>query len=209
MTDRARTDAPRTNREDLEVERKRGLLHSARVAPLTRFVERFRAERPEAAVPYFDPTEAGTNARILLLLEAPGRQAALENGSGFVSSDNDDQTAENMWSLLIEAGIDRTNEVATWNVVPWYVGDGKKIRAVTSADLVEASRATNELLALLPELRVVVLLGKPAARAWSQMDVGLPAIESPHPSPLNVNTRPEARVEIREALVEAKRVADG
>lgn len=94
--------------------------------PLTDFVERLRTSKPESAVPYFDPTEAGVEALILLLLEAPGRRSALEAGSGFVSSD--DQTAQNMWHLLRDAGIDRARDVVTWNVVPWYIGDGTKIR---------------------------------------------------------------------------------
>jgi uracil-DNA glycosylase len=207
VTANARIDSPRTNREVREVDRKMSLLRAPRTAPLTEFVEWLRAERPEAAVPYFDPTEAGTDARILLLLEAPGRRAALAKGSGFVSADNDDQTAENMWRLLSEVGIDRTKWIATWNVVPWYIGDGTKIRAAMNADLAEAARATNELVGLLPDLRVVVLLGKPARRAWSQMDFGLPVIEAPHPSPLNLNTRPQARTELLEALVEARRLA--
>lgn len=66
-----RTDAPRTNREPAEVERKVALLEAAHIAPLTRFVVRLRAANPEAYIPYFDPTEAGTGARILLLPSDP------------------------------------------------------------------------------------------------------------------------------------------
>jgi uracil-DNA glycosylase len=159
--------------------------------------------KPEAAVPYFDPTEAGTEARILLLLEAPGRRSALEGGSGFVSPDNDDQTAQNMWHLLREAGIDRGREILTWNVVPWYIGDGTKIRATRSSDLEDARQATRELLALLSDIRVVVLLGRPAAKAWRMLGFSLPAILASHPSPLNLNTRPQRREEIRQSLAEA------
>ncbi len=162
-----------------------------------------RQSKPGAAVPYFDPTEAGIRARILLLLEAPGRRSALEAGSGFVSPDNDDQTARNMWHLLREAGIDRGRDVVTWNVVPWYIGDGAKIRATRASDLDEAREATRELLSLLPNIRVVVLFGRPAAAAWRSLGLNLEAIEASHPSPLNLNTRPERREEIRLALAQA------
>lgn len=204
LAGRPRTDAPRTNREPAEIERKISLLHTPHVAPLTEFVERLRASKPEAAVPYFDPTEAGIAARVLLLLEAPGRRSALEGGSGFVSPDNDDQTAQNMWHLLRDAGIDRGRDVVTWNVVPWYIGGGSKIRATRPSDLEEAREATRELLSLLPSVCVVVLLGIPAATAWRALDFNLEAIEAWHPSPLNLNTRPERRDEIMLALVEAR-----
>src|SRR5680860_1484559 len=124
MSASPRTDAPRTNRDPAELKRKVGLLDIPHIAPLTELVNRLRAERPEAFIPYFDPTEAGVGARILLLLEAPGRRSALEAGSGFVSSDNNDQTAQNLWELLRDAGIDRSCDLVTWNVVPWYIGDG-------------------------------------------------------------------------------------
>lgn len=145
MSGQPRTDEPRTNRDPAEVDRKLSLPTAHHVAPLTAFVERLRRSKPQAAVPYFDPTEAGIGARILLLLEAPGRRSALEAGSGFVSPDNDDQTAQNMWQLLRDAGIDRGRDVVTWNVVPWYLGDGQKIRATQPSDLGEAQEATREL----------------------------------------------------------------
>jgi uracil-DNA glycosylase len=87
-----RTDRPKTNADPIELARKRALLRESHVAPLTEFVERLRAAEG-AVVPWFDPTEGGVSARILLLLEAPGRKAALvaEGGSSFVSPDNNDR----------------------------------------------------------------------------------------------------------------------
>lgn len=198
-----RTDGPRAHRDPAEIERKLTLVWEPHVAPLTGLVERIRREKPGAFVPYFDPTEAGTEARILLLLEAPGRRAALEAGSGFVSPDNDDQTAQNMWHLLREAEIDRRRDVVTWNVVPWYIGDGSKIRPTATSDLDEAREATRELLSLLPQVETVVLLGRPAAKAWSALDLEHRALEAPHPSPLNLNTRPDQRDLIRNVLATA------
>jgi hypothetical protein len=202
-----RTDEPRTNREPAEVRRKLSLLQEPHVAPLTAFVERLRGARPGAAIPYFDPTEAGLEAPILMLFEAPGRRSALEAGSGFVSPDNNDQTAQNMWRLLREVGMDRQRDVVTWNVVPWYLGDGTKIRAWRPADLEEAREATGELLSILGKVRVAVLFGKAAAKAWNALSLDLTAIEAPHPSPQNLNIHPEGRDKIRAALLEARALA--
>jgi hypothetical protein len=202
-----RTDEPRSNRDPAELERKLALLHEPHMAPLTAFVERLRVSRPKASIPYFDPTEAGVHARVLCLFEAPGPKATPPAGSGFISADNDDQTAQNMWQFLQEAGIDRAAEYLAWNVVPWYVGDGTRIRAVRGTDLAEAKQATEELLTLLPRLQVAVLFGKAAARAWGQIGAPLDVIEAPHPSPRNVNSRPWVREEILAALAKAKRRA--
>lgn len=204
-----RTDKPRTNRDPVEVERKLALLHQPQVAPLTKLVERLRRAKPDAAIPYFDPTEAGVNARIFHLLEAPGPRSAPGKGSGFVSADNNDQTAQNMWELLRDVGIDRSTDLVVWNVVPWYIGDGKKIRPARSTDFDEARAASQDLLALLPNLRVVVLFGRAAAKAWRALDIqqDLAVIEVSHPSPLNLNTHPERRDEIRQALRAAKQAA--
>lgn len=139
-----RTDGPRTNKDPAELERKRALLTAPHVAPLTAHVERIRRERGADRVPDFDPTEAGVHAPILLLLEAPGGKATRERGgSGFVSPDNNDDTAENMWRMLLEVGVDRRREVVTWNVVPWYIGSDQRIRPAESADLVGGRARTS------------------------------------------------------------------
>lgn len=179
-----RTDLPRTNRDPAELARKRSLLQAPHVAPLTDYVERLRTVRGADRVPFFDPTEAGIESPILLLLEAPGPRATVERGgSGFVSPDNNDGTAENMWRLLREAGVDRAREVVTWNIVPWYIGGDRKIRPADSPDLLEAAPFIEELLSLLSRLKVVVLLGRHAARGWERLDFHLTTIEAPHPSP--------------------------
>ena len=159
-------------------------------------------------MPDFDPTEAGVAAPILLLLEAPGPKASRERGgSGFVSPDNIDGTAENMWRPLREAEVDRGHEVVTWDVVPWYIGSDRNIRPADSADLLEGRPYVEELLGLLRALRVVVRIGRHAAKGWARLGLDLPAIEAPHPSPQNLNTRPHLRPAVLDALREARRVA--
>lgn len=203
-----RTDRPRANREPGEVERKLGLLELPHVAPLTDYVRRIRASRGgDESIPWFDPTDAGIDARILLLLEAPGRRATTKHGSGFISADNDDPTAENAWRLYREAGIDRRTDLVVWNVIPWYIGTDFAIRGWTQTDLEEAREALRDLLGLLPTLVVVVLQGKAAQAAWDRLGIEMPVIRSPHPSPQNLNTRPEMRADILDALLAAKALA--
>ena len=176
-----------------------------RIAPLSDYVRDLRARHGvDAQIPWFDPTEAGTEARILFLLEAPGPRAI---GSGFISADNNDGTAENVWRLEREAGIDRRREKVSWNVVPWYIGTTTGIRAATPRDIAEARDALARLISLLPQLRVVVLFGKAAAEAWDALDLKLPTIRAPHPSATNLNTRPENRERVIRALRDARRVA--
>ena len=121
-----------------------------------------------------------------------------------MSPDNNDDTAANMWRLLRDAGVERACNVVTWNVVPWYLGDGKRIRDPNSSDLQESQKPLRDLLGLLRscKLLAVVLLGKKAKEGWSDADVdsGLPVRKAPHPSPQNLNTKPGKREEIRQGL---------
>ncbi len=173
--------------------------------PLTQHVELLRAERGTDRVPDFDLTEAGILAPVLLLLKAPGGKATRERGgSGFVSPDNDDATAANMWQLIREVGVESSRDLVTWNIVPWYLGSDTKIRQAERRDLDEARPHLIELLDLLPSLAVVVLIGKRAAYGWRCLGATLPTVEVPHPSPRNLNSRPWRREEIRAGLVTAR-----
>jgi hypothetical protein len=211
------TDQSRSHRDRREIQRKLALLREPHVAPLTAYVERLHATYPGRALPWFDPTEAGVAARILMLSESPGPRAALTGGSSFVSVDNDDESAANCKALLREAGIDRARALVTWNIVPWYLGNGRKVRHARIADLDEARPALLDLLALLPELRVVVLCGRQAQRGWDRARPDLPpttlprpplaVLRCPHSSPRNLSTRPESRATILATYKEARRLA--
>jgi uracil-DNA glycosylase len=202
---------PRTNRFPEEVARKRALLNEPHIAPLTGFVRRLHQRRGRPQVPWFDPTEAGAEARILLLLENPGRRSAIATGSGFISPDNDDRTADNMWHILREAGIERRRDVVAANVVPWYLGDEVAIGRVRKSDLLEARPALLDLLSLLDQLRVVVLLGRAAAEGWrraaSDINIDVQVIETPHPSGRWLNSHPADRAKIVDALIAARQIA--
>jgi len=175
------------------------------VAPLATFVRELRARcGPDRSIPYFDPHDGGIHADCLFLLEAPGPQAV---ASGFVSRDNPDETAKNFLLLSAEAGIERTR-TAVWNIVPWYVGSGTKIRPANSVDIRSAEPALAALLSLLPELHTIVLVGAKAASARRAVAALAPAAhmcDMPHPSPLFVNRTPSNRAVILAALASVAR----
>lgn len=86
------------------------------------------------AVPWFAPASGGIETRSLFLLEAPGQksidaEAALRRtGSGIISIDNDDPTAQNCGTLRAKAAL-LYHESRHWNSVPWYLGTADLIAA--------------------------------------------------------------------------------
>ena len=160
------------------------------VAPLNEWVRsiRRRGVLPDASaatIPWFDPRSAGTAASVLLLLQDPSEMATT---TGFISPDNNDRTARCTTKACSEAKLDRRLRLH-WNVFPWWVnvpGGSKKKRGAVpdprrppenwrDARRV-AARLTSELLspALLPGLRVVVVLGVEANKGFAAvLEAGL------------------------------------
>lgn len=173
------------------------------VAPLTAYVAALRSEAgPDAAIPDFDPWDGGATAELLYLLEAPGAKAVL---SGFISRNNPDETAKNFFELNRAAGIPRERTVS-WNIVPWYIGTGARIRAAGRSDIEAGLPALTRLLALLPKLKAVVLVGRKAERAADLVSRLRPQVRlfrSPHPSPLFINNARGNRDRILSVLREA------
>jgi G:T/U-mismatch repair DNA glycosylase len=135
-------------------------------------------------VPDFDPCDGGINARMLFLFEKPGPMTDSANGkrggSGFISRDNDDRSAEATGRFMAEAGIPRSATIL-WNTIPWWDGAIKFTSAQTQTGLAELPT----LLKLLPLVRTVVLVGRTAQRASNSLrDVGLAVFLSAHPSPV-------------------------
>jgi hypothetical protein len=97
--------APRSMRDGGVRERSRLMPDLPHVAPLTNYAASLRADGSQ--VPDFDPRDGGTAARVLFLFEKPGPMTAQRNGrrgSGFVSRDNDDPTAEGIFTFMQQAG---------------------------------------------------------------------------------------------------------
>ncbi|WP_338501554.1 uracil-DNA glycosylase [Sphingomonas kaistensis] len=183
-------------------------LQLAHIAPLTDYVHSLRL-RDTNEYPYFDPADGGVNASILFLFEKPGPMTVDKGslgrvGSGLISRDNDDPTAEATFCFMREAGVPRTSTV-TWNTVPGWNGT----RRITSSELKAGVRDLSELLALLRKVRTIVLVGRKAERAEASIrELGPYALfRSPHPSPLVRASYPDRWSSIPDLWREAARHA--
>jgi uracil-DNA glycosylase len=134
------------------------------IAPVNALVDRLRAEPGKAGVPYVAPVYGGVNARVLFVARDPGPKTQADHGgSGFLSLDNDDPSAERFAKLLETAGVP-VAETLRWNAYPWYIN-----RRPEGQELDDGAEALRQLLGLLPRLRVVVLLGRSAQDGWRRL----------------------------------------
>lgn len=133
-------------------------LREDHIAPITDLVDSLRT--PERWLPYVGPHHGGVRARMLTVLRDPGRATVNEGGSGMLSVENDDPTAEKQFELMTTAGLIAT-DFTPWNAYPWFID-----RAPTADELRSASRVLVALLELLPDLQVVLLQGAEAQSAW-------------------------------------------
>lgn len=202
------SDVPRTMK-NLAIRNQRiAALRQPHIAPLTDFVVSLRT-RDANEYPYFDPADGGIDASILFLLEKPGPMTVdvgrgSRAGSGFISRDNDDPTAEASFRFWRDAGIPRKQTVL-WNIVPGWNGT----RSISNTELEGGVADLRQLLALLPNLRVVVLVGQKAARAEAlvQANTNLTIFKSDHPSPLVRARHPSRWLQITAAWQKAWQVA--
>jgi len=183
-----------------------GQIHEPHVERLTKFVHEIRRDRAlRNEVPFFDPADGGINAECLFVLEAPGPNAVK---SGFVSSNNPDESAKNWLLISRESGLSRKRTIA-WNIVPWYLGSGKKIRPAKATDIKEGWPYLLKLLDLLPNLRIIVLVGRKAQKVTSRLQAirsDLQILNCPHPSPSFMNRKPQNRGILLSALEEVATV---
>ena len=159
-------------------------------------VNRIRAERNlSSEVPGFDPKNGNELAKYLFLLEAPGPKALK---TGQISFDNPDPSARNFGEQLAAAGIAR-EEIAIWNVVPWYIGNeaGTSIRAANGRDLHAGTEYLAPLVSAMPNLRCIVLVGGAARQAHMFLSRVTTAriVSCHHPSARVLNINPEAAKE--------------
>lgn len=153
MTD-SEDDHPGSMRHPEVQARRKAMLGLPHVNELTGFINKMR-EREGRPVPDVDPLDGGVNAQALFLLDTPGTKA---KNSGFVSSNNPDETAKNMGAAWQKAGLKRCH-VLLWNVVPHYVENDS-----TKKQVREAIENTQAFIDKLPDLKVVVFCGE---KAWS------------------------------------------
>jgi G:T/U-mismatch repair DNA glycosylase len=174
------------------------------MCPLTDMVDELRAEE-RGYVPDMDPLDGGVVARLLFLMEKPGPMTAPreagKQGSGFISRDNDDQTAAAIFGFMNASRIPR-DQTLLWNAIPWWNGT---IR-ITPQEWRDGLSRLEALTALLPDLRGVVLVGKKAERARAFLtERGLSVWASAHPSPRNRAAYPARWNAIPEIWSEAAR----
>ena len=117
-------DAPRSLGNPAVRQRRLGLLDRPHMRPLNDYVARLRREWEFGEIPDFDPLDGGIEAQVLFLFQKAGEQTVGSTGSGFISRNNNDDTAEATFNFMHEAGIPRELTV-TWNVVPWWNGTNK------------------------------------------------------------------------------------
>lgn len=146
-------------------------------------------------VPGFDPKNGNEKARYLFLLEAPGPKAV---ESRQISFDNPDPSAREFKNQLEAAGIAR-DEIAIWNVVPWYIGnsDASAIRAATREDIQDGMRYLPVLLKAMPNLKCIVLVGGATRRTHMFLSRLTTAriVSCHHPSLRAVNSNPKVSEE--------------
>ncbi|MBB2981412.1 MULTISPECIES: uracil-DNA glycosylase [Burkholderiaceae] len=176
-------DAPRTLRDPQAIAQRRAMLAEPHIAPLALYVQGLRAQHPTWEFQDFDPLDGGVQADTLFLLEKPGPMTSpngKKQGSGFISRNNDDPTAEAVFRFMEEAGIPR-KRTALWNVIPWW---DKSIK-FTSAEVRRGIEELRNLLPLLPAVRTVVLVGGQARRALPMLQALRPDLRictSAHPA---------------------------
>ncbi len=188
-------DLPYALDDPEEIARRRAMLSLPHIAPLVEYAQQIIIRLGSGyEIPYFDPCDGGINAQALFLLEALRRKAV---GSSFISRNNPDPSAKTMCTLLAVAALPR-GATLLWNVVPWYVGSDSTIRPVTKSDIAAALPFVTELIALLPNLKAIVLVGHKAQTIKHQLArlTNARLFECHHPSQRVMNRWPGRRAEM-------------
>jgi len=179
-----------------DVRSRRGRADEPHVRSLNAYVRGLR--RAHGPTPYFDPDGAGDRATILLLMSDPGPRGAAV--TLIASIDNPDVTAANLRELLAAARVGR-DTVAVWNIVPWCTP------LVTAREIVAGASALAAVIPLLPQLRVVVAMGRSAQAGWAMIRPAHPLIrtvESWHPAQRAL-LWPGRRAQVVRSLKQARR----
>jgi hypothetical protein len=139
-------------------------LNDEHIAPVTDFITRLSAEQPQlAGVPFVAPHYRPQTARILSLSSNPGPRAGGDKGSGFLSVQNDDASAERLLNIYAAAGV-RSEDVVPWNAFPWYVHD-QLPNGLTSEYIEQGVLVLSRFLELCPNVVSIVAHGGDAHRS--------------------------------------------
>lgn len=177
-----------------------------------------------ATIPFLDPRGGGVEAKVLFLMQDPSEVATF---TGFISPDNNDPSANNSTIACERAGLAPRDRVH-WNIFPWWVNitkGGKPVDPTRPPQTYAqarplAARLLRDFLELIPEVRVLVLLGNQAQAGFDQLSSerdlrsrGITVLRGPSASPQSWNNidptdpRKRRRSEITiERLAEAARL---
>lgn len=148
-------------------------VYAPHVEPINRLVDRLRDPAGRGWMPYVAPMYGGVNAQVLLLLRDPGpktNSGAGFDGSGFLSPENDDATAERIAGLLTQVRLSAA-ECTAWNSYPWYIN-----QPPNSGQIAAGLDPLITLLRLLDRLEVVLLLGSEARMMWGRVEKREPGL---------------------------------
>lgn len=134
-------------------------IYDRHIEPINRLVDELR-EESGSWMPYVAPVYGGTAARVLAIFRDPGPKTQHDKGSGMLSLENDDPSAERHLEVVEGSGLAAT-DLISWNAYPWYIN-----RKPTSAEIEQGLDSLQRLIALLPDLVVVIAHGRDAQRAW-------------------------------------------
>lgn len=138
-------------------------IRDPRVATVNAFCDELMIEIPGSRVPYVAPHSNARNARVVSLLSNPGPRASGLNGSGFISRENDDPSAERMGRVWEMAGLS-DEDAFLWNAYPWHVHE--TYPNGLPDELVDIGlSALRRLLELHPEVTAIVAHGGDARRS--------------------------------------------
>lgn len=157
-------DLPKSLKDINELKKRRDKLEDSHMISLKEYTEQLR-KKNLGEIPNFDPMDGGKEAGILFLFEKPGPMTALDGGSGFISRNNDDPTAENTFKIMSAAGIPR-KITCTWNLVPGW----NKTTKVKAQERIAGRECLRDLINILPKLKVIVLVGNTAKSAKKKLE---------------------------------------
>lgn len=144
--------------------------YAPHIRAINELVDELRDLDGRGWLPHVAPVHGGVNARVLSLLRDPGPKTQTESGSGFLCTENDDQTAERHTVLFDSLGVSQ-HEFLPWNAYPWYIN-----RAPSTTELGAGTQPLLRLIGLLPKLQVVLLQGGDATRAWALLERTQPSL---------------------------------
>lgn len=155
------------NADWVHVRMKKRDLERPHAAPLVAYADEVARgyELEPGAVAYPDPGHGGTEAEVLLLFSHPGRTLERSlGGSGLLSLENDDPASQVCFDHCVRVGL-AFDRVTLWNAVPIPLRPG--VSQPSAADRRRGAGWLPGLLELLPNLKVVALLGTVPQAAWS------------------------------------------